>query len=217
MKLFIDFDSTFTKVEALDKLAQIALSENKEKDQIIKKIIDITNLGMEGKMNFSESLKSRLELLNFSKNHLDILIEELKKEISDSIILEKDFFIENSPDIYIISGGFKEFIYPVVKDFGILEDHVLANEFIFNGDQVVGFDQDNFLAHDLGKVKQIQSLGLDGEKIMVGDGWTDYQVKEEGVVDYFIAYIENIKRENVINKANFVANNWREIINYLNK
>ena len=36
-----DFDSTLTRVEALDVLAEITLSDNPKKDEIIQEIIDI--------------------------------------------------------------------------------------------------------------------------------------------------------------------------------
>ena len=48
-----DFDSTLTSVEALDVLAEITLVNNPNKDQIIEDIIDITNLGIDGKISFT--------------------------------------------------------------------------------------------------------------------------------------------------------------------
>ena len=59
----IDFDSTFTQVEALDELATISLAGNPNQQQIIQQIIDLTNLGMEGKGSFSENLVKRLQLV----------------------------------------------------------------------------------------------------------------------------------------------------------
>jgi D-3-phosphoglycerate dehydrogenase len=50
-----DFDSTLTSVEALDVLAEISLVNNSEKDEIINEIVDITNLGIDGKISFTES------------------------------------------------------------------------------------------------------------------------------------------------------------------
>ena len=48
----IDFDSTFTKVEAFDVLAEIIVKEHPDSEAIKKKIFEITNLGMEGKISF---------------------------------------------------------------------------------------------------------------------------------------------------------------------
>ena len=72
-----DFDSTLTSVEALDVLAEITLVNNPDKDQIIEDIIDITNLGIDGKISFTESLEQRIKLLNAKKSDLPILILSL--------------------------------------------------------------------------------------------------------------------------------------------
>ena len=112
-----DFDSTLTSVEALDVLAEISLVNNSEKDEIINEIVDITNLGIDGKISFTESLEKRIQLLNAKKSDLPILINQLRKKVSISIERNKEFFENFSDDIYVISCGFKEFIDDIVKDF----------------------------------------------------------------------------------------------------
>src|SRR5687768_5375749 len=74
----IDFDSTFTKVEALDVLADISLSDHPEKEDRKAQIIKISNQGMDGSISFRESLERRLNLLAPSKTHLPFLITKLK-------------------------------------------------------------------------------------------------------------------------------------------
>ena len=66
-----DFDSTLTRVEALDVLAEITLENNPKKDAIIQEIIDITNLGIDGEISFTESLERRIKLLEANKSDLD--------------------------------------------------------------------------------------------------------------------------------------------------
>ena len=56
----IDFDSTFIKNESLDILFEISDPNNNNKIREIKKI---TDLGMNGHISFSESLKRRIKLL----------------------------------------------------------------------------------------------------------------------------------------------------------
>ena len=80
----IDFDSTFTQVEALDELARISLKKHPEKDAIFQKIEDYTNLAMEGKLSFGESLAQRVKLLEANEDHLKQLITHLKKKVSAS-------------------------------------------------------------------------------------------------------------------------------------
>ena len=56
----IDFDSTFTQVEALDELAKISLKDNPKQLEVSKKIEEITQLAMAGDLNFMQSLDQRI-------------------------------------------------------------------------------------------------------------------------------------------------------------
>ena len=62
----IDFDSTFTQVEALDEMAKISLKNHPQKEEILKQIEDYTNLAMEGKLSFTESLASHIQKQSIS-------------------------------------------------------------------------------------------------------------------------------------------------------
>ncbi|MEQ8574456.1 MAG: hypothetical protein RIB63_10365, partial [Fulvivirga sp.] len=52
----IDFDSTFTQVEALDILGEISLKDSPERASRLQQIKDITDKGMNGSFSFRESL-----------------------------------------------------------------------------------------------------------------------------------------------------------------
>jgi len=74
-KYVFDFDSTLTRVEALDILAELTLQGNPKKDEIIKEIQEITNLGIDGDISFTESLERRIKLLHAHKDDLHRLVE----------------------------------------------------------------------------------------------------------------------------------------------
>ncbi len=148
----IDFDSTFTKVEAFDVLADISLNGHPDKARISKEIEEITKQGMNGSISFRESLEQRLALLDADKKHIPALVTLLKSLVSESFKRNKDFFTTYSDNIYIISNGFREFIEPVVTEFGIKAENILANEFTFNAQgKITGFDQNNPLSLNNGK------------------------------------------------------------------
>ncbi len=214
--LIIDFDSTFIQVEALDELAKIVLSTHPYKEELVKKIELITQLGMEGKLKFTESLKIRLNLFKPTEKEIDELIIFLKGKISKSILKNKDFFVRNSKRIYIVSGGFYEYIYPVVKNYSITMDHILANEFLFdrNG-KFQGYDTNNPLSKTGGKVKAVKQLRLPSEVIVLGDGYTDWEIKHAGLADKFYAFIENVNRKKVTQVADQVITSFDEIIEIL--
>ncbi|MDQ2658437.1 MAG: phosphoglycerate dehydrogenase [Bacteroidota bacterium] len=213
----IDFDSTFTKVEAFDVLADISLADHPEREQRKQQIHQITNQGMDGTISFRESLEKRLDLLSPSRQHLNPLIQRLKGSVSESFKRNKEFFQNYADNIYIISNGFREFIEPIVTEFGIKPQNILANEFRFDErGKVIGFDVDNPLSANGGKVEQLKKLNLPGDVYVIGDGYTDYEIKLAGLANKFYAFTENVERENVKSKADHIAPSLDEFL-YLNK
>jgi len=213
----IDFDSTFTQVEALDILGEISLSGDKNKEEKLEELKSLTDRGMEGGLSFRESLVERLKLLNAKKEHLEPLIETLKTRISTSFVRNEAFFEENKDDIYIISNGFKEFIIPIVKELGLKADHVFANDFVFDeDDNIVGFNKENVLSSNNGKVEQLKSMDLQGDVYVIGDGYTDYEIKAAGLANKFYAFTENVERDSVLKKADHITPSLDEFL-YVHK
>jgi D-3-phosphoglycerate dehydrogenase len=211
-----DFDSTLTRVEALDVLAEITLEKNPNKEAIIQQIIDITNLGIDGEISFTESLERRIKLLEANKSDLDALVKALRKQVSKSIESNKSFFEEFADSIYVISCGFKEFIDPIVAEYNIPSERVYANTFEFseNG-KIIGFDADNVLSKHNGKIQCLKDMHLEGEIQVIGDGYSDYVTREAGVADKFFAYTENVSREKTTKNADHIAPNLDEFL-YVN-
>ena len=202
LNFIIDFDSTFVEVESLETLAEIALSGKNNKNKILDRMRKITKGGMEGKIPFEKSLSSRIKLLQASK-----------KDITPSIRRNREFFKRYKDQIYIISGGFKDYIEPVFSPYGIKSDHILANTFTFNSkDQIIGYDAKNDLSKSGGKVQKIKSLKLDGKVYVIGDGYTDYEIKKAGLADKFFVFVENIKRDIVTEQADYILPNFDEFL-----
>lgn len=198
----IDFDSTFTQVEALDELVKISLAGKPEAETVLQTIQETTELAMAGDLSFAESLKKRVSLLGANRQHLEKLVEVLRGKVSDSFLRNKEFFQLFAEQVYIVSSGFKEFIVPIVADFGIGEENVYANTFRFDEQgNIVGFDESNYLSQDKGKVKLLKELQLPGEVYVLGDGYTDYEIREAGLANKFFAFTENVERETVVNNA----------------
>ncbi len=214
-RYIIDFDSTFTQVEALDELAKISLNQHPNRASILKEIEDLTNLAMEGKLSFNESLSKRVQLLHANRAHLIQLVQVLKKRVSASFKRNKAFFKSNSEQVYIVSGGFKEFIAPVVIPYAIQSKNIYANEFRFDEHgNIIGYDDQNPLSEEGGKVKLLAQLQLPGELIGIGDGYSDFQLKESGLISRFFAFTENIERKSVSEKADHVTPSFDEFLYY---
>lgn len=216
IKFIIDFDSTFTQVEALDILGEISLSNDPDREEKLQAIKDITDKGMDGSITFRESLEQRLEILKANKSQISDLISALKKRVSKSFDRNKEFLLENAEDIYIISNGFKDFIIPIVADFGILKENVFANEFVYDEHgNIVDFNRENPLSKNNGKAETIRRVNLEGDIYVIGDGYTDYEIKASGLANKFYAFTENVSRARVMKEADHIAPSLDEIL-YIN-
>ena len=218
MKYFIiDFDSTFTKVEALDVLGEISLADSEMKEENLEKIKNITNAGMAGGISFKQSLEQRLDLLHANKKHLPLLIKKLKEQVSESIKRNRAFFEQYADNVLIISSGFKEFIEPIVTEYGIKPQNIYANEFKEDANgNLVSFNPEILLSQDNGKVKLLQALNLQGDVHVIGDGYTDYEIRKAGLAVKFYAFTENVIRDIVVENADYVAPTFEEVL-YINK
>lgn len=214
----IDFDSTFIKEETLDILGEISLEGHPERDERLHQIASITNSGMNGDTSFRTSLEQRVNILNANEAHLEELIGRLKKIVSDSFERNRAFIKDNADNILIVSSGFKEFITPVVIDYGIKAENVYANDFTFdNKGDIIGFNENNPLSNDQGKVKLAKTLSFNTENIaVIGDGYTDYEIREAGLATHFFAFTENVSRDKVVKVADHVVTSFDEILDILN-
>ena len=215
--LIIDFDSTIITAETLEELAKISLNDDPKKDIKIHQISSITEKAMNGEIHFMDALNERIKLLHANQSHLNILKKELNEKLSPSFKSIENYIQKHTTNIYVVSGGFTELIYPVVKEFGISKEHIFANVFTFDKTGLInGVDPSQFLAQKPGKIDAVKSLNLDGTVIVIGDGYTDYQIKKAGLAHHFIAYTESVSRPNVIKKGDIIATSFNEVIDFIN-
>ena len=207
--LIIDYDSTFIKVESLDELSKNSKNFNKK---IHKEIIKITELGMEGKISFSESLEKRLKLIESDKEDVQNTLKVLENQITDSFKENEEFLKNYSEQIFIVSSGFHELIDPIVTRYGINKNNIFANNFLYENNKIIGFNKNNPLSKSHGKVEIVKSLNLKGKVIVIGDGYTDYEIKRDGYADTFFLFIENIKRDSIIKSADYLLKSLDELI-----
>lgn len=206
-----DFDSTLVSIETLDFL--ISKTAKDQKEEIEK----ITNLAMSGKMTFADSLRTRFANINLTKSE----IEKLKSQICNYItkgFVEGLNDIKSEFDFYIISGGFLEIIYPAADQLGISRQNCFANNFIYDGEKVIGFDAKNILAQNGGKPKivaQILAKKSYDKIFMIGDGYTDLEVSKENSKITFCGFGEHIAREAVIKEAQNFFFSADELIKFL--
>lgn len=215
--LIIDFDSTFITGESLEWLADEALKSNPhdERKKTLSQIEEITRNGMEGNQSFEDSLRQRLALFKPSKSHIDQLVKRIEHSVTPSFERNREFIQQNAPNIRIVSGGFHEYMDRILESYGIPKQNISANSFIFDGNLVVGFDSKNILSKRQGKIEAVRAMNLDGKVIVIGDGYTDYEIVAKGAGDIFIAFTENISRGFVNEVHHVEAQSLDEVIAYV--
>ena len=212
--LLIDFDSTFVTAESLELLGEIALRERPvaDREARLADIRDLTARAMAGRLAFAEALARRFELLEPRADQLPALVEALKARVSPSFRRHAGFLRRHAERIYIVSAGFHETIAPVVGDYGIAPDHVLANPLVRLEDGRLGFDAAYPLAADGGKVAVVRALGLGGPAVAIGDGMSDLELGTSDVCHDFLAYTETVERPEVTRQARRTAADFDAVL-----
>lgn len=214
-----DFDSTVIALEALDEYF-FFLMRLHPNQALQERFAHITELGMTGQMPFSQSLRMRVDFIiatgQANRTTLAEFVKELHSSVTPSFSRNKEFFITNAAQIFIISGGFKEMIVPVAKKLGIREDHIFANEFLYDSQgYITDYDASLLTVRDEGKAEQLQALNLDGDIIVIGDGMTDALMPRYKFIAYMGNMVSLVSRKGVIALADFVAMSFDEAFNYI--
>merc|ERR1719499_1408299 len=86
-------------------------------------------------------------------------------------------FHKQGTDVYLVSGGFKNMLYPLALELHIPQKNVYANEVLFDdAGNYAGFDRSNPTAASGGKPKVLRMMTRKygySTMIMFGDGATD--------------------------------------------
>jgi D-3-phosphoglycerate dehydrogenase len=208
-----DFDSTLVQVESLPELARISLRHHPERAERLREVERITELTATGGMSMAEGIALRLELASAHRKHVESLTRVLKRSMTPSIKRNRAFFKQHRHRIFVLSNGFTELIWPVIRSLGLERGHLFANSLVFDErGYLVGFDGKNPLAHSEGKSRILRGLQLDGEVSVIGDGFSDVQMKKSGAAARFYAFTENVRREVVVEGADHVLPSFDEFL-----
>ncbi|MFV9973084.1 MAG: HAD-IB family phosphatase [Francisella endosymbiont of Hyalomma asiaticum] len=208
--IIFDFDSTLIKKESLELILEPILQKSPTK---LKEIEYITNVGMQGDINFRDSLEKRLAITSptrqsikeFSDKYCPNLLTDGIKELVQNL-KNKGF------EIWVFSGGLTEIIQPFADYLNIPRQNIFAIEIIWNrdGSFKAFYNFNGACDSKLSAFDKAKGL-INGEVIAIGDGYTDYQLYEKGYAAKFIAYIEHVERQKVTNLSKYVARNVAEL------
>ena len=161
-----DMDSTLIQGEAIDELAARA--------GVGDRVAQITKAGMQGKMNFKDSLTQRVALLKgMHENILSTVAQNLVLTEGAERVIGK--LKQLGYKIGIISGGFEYFGNYLQRKLGL--DYVFANCLEIEDGKITGKIKGEIIdgrkkAEILRTIAQVENISLQ-QTIAVGDGAND--------------------------------------------
>ena len=170
-----DCDSTLSKIEGIDELAQWA--------GVGEEMAKLTDLAMNGDLPLEAVYAKRLETIRPDKASIEKLGALYISEIVDGAQEVFRTLLSQNKEVHIISGGLRQAIHPLAALLGLPASHVHAVDIHFNDDgSYLGFDANSSLARSGGK-HDICKLLLSGKNslVIIGDGKTDMEAKQPGV------------------------------------
>ncbi len=211
--VIFDADSTIFTIETLDELSVPILKNFPDK---LAKIRALTNKGMSGEIGFTESLEQRLEILDLNKNDIAPFAKSLTKYITPGLKELVLYLKNNNIDLWVLSGGLSEIIMPALVDLGFDKNKIHGSGVVFdeNGKYLSLASADLYPCNQ-SKIKALEDKrwykNWDKPSILIGDGFTDLQIYQAGMVDSFIAYTQHAKRQVVIDSAPYQADNVKDL------
>mmetsp|Transcript_4497 Transcript_4497/g.11304 ORF Transcript_4497/g.11304 Transcript_4497/m.11304 type:complete len:277 (+) Transcript_4497:98-928(+) len=215
--VFFDVDSTVVKTEGIDLMGKCF--------GVMKEIAELTHKAMNGNVKFQDAMADRLQLMADHGMTRDTLEECVVKEgvpqWSPGVQEVVKMFHKQGTEVYLVSGGFKNMLYPLALELHIPQDKVYANEVLFdeNG-EYAGFDRKNPTAASGGKPKVLNMMKRKhGYKtmIMFGDGATDMDARTQGPAAAFVGYGGVTVRPNIKAGADWFITSFQEILDVLPK
>jgi Haloacid Dehalogenase superfamily, subfamily IB, phosphoserine phosphatase-like len=199
-----DVDSTLSGIEGIDWLAALRGAEVEAWSAAL------TKRAMEGKLAIEAVYGERMRAVKPAAAELEQLaqayIERMAPRARETLSELRACGVE----LVMVSGGLREAILPLARELGVDEQQVYAVSVFFDEDgNYTGFDEASLLTRQSGKRTTVRGMRLKGPILAVGDGMTDCEIKP--VVDSFAAFTGFMRRETVVQRADFVIENFDQL------
>jgi len=200
-----DVDPTVITSEGIDDLAEFC--------GVGDRVREMTSNAMGGNVTFRKALQDRLNIIRPSQTQIRDFAERLPT-LTPGIKDLVDLLHSRLIPVYLISGGFHEFIDPVADRLHISRDNVFANRLFFSYDgNYAAFDTNELTSESGGKGRVIRRLkDSHGFKqlVMIGDGATDLEACPPA--DAFIGFGGNQVRPKVKEYASWFVTDFKDLI-----
>jgi len=199
-----DVDSTLSGIEGIDWLA------SQRGNKVATWSTTLTDRAMRGEIPIEAVYGERMRKVKPTRVEIERLGHEYVDCMAPGARETMSALKAAGIRLVMISGGLREAILPLATALGVDEASVHAVSVFFDrtGDYA-GFDEASPLTRQTGKKTTVANIGLRGPILAVGDGMTDCEMKS--VVDSFAAFTGFTRREPVIERADFVIENFDQL------
>jgi phosphoserine phosphatase len=202
--VIFDVDSTLSAVEGIDWLAA------QRGPEIEAWSTGLTERAMQGEIPIEAVYGERMRIVKPTLLEIQqlgkVYVERMATGAAETIAELR----ANNVEVIMVSGGLREAILPLARELGVDQKNVHAVSVFFGRDGTyAGFDDASLLTRQSGKRTIVGQMDLKGPILAVGDGMTDCEIKS--VVQGFAAFIEFTRREAVIERADYVVENFDQV------
>jgi phosphoserine phosphatase len=200
----LDVDSTLSGVEGIDWLASQRGAEVEAWSG------SLTARAMEGLIPIEAVYGERMAIVKPTRSEIKelsaIYIDRVARGARETLAELREHGVE----LVLVSGGLREAILPLAKELGIRDERVHAVSVFFGSDgEYTGFDERSLMTRQNGKRATVKEMALKGPVLAVGDGMTDCEIRP--VVDGFAAFTGFMKRDPVVDRADYVIENFDQL------
>ena len=202
--LVFDVDSTLAGIEGIDWLASLRGKE------VQSWSASLTDKAMEGIIPVEAVYGERLRVVRPTLSEVTELASVYISRMAPSAREVFSILRAGNIELAMVSGGLRQAILPLAEELGVAEDRLAAVSIFFNAaGAYAGFEEDSPLTRQKGKAIAVSEMNLASPILAVGDGMTDLEMKP--VVDGFAAYTGFVRREHIVQEADYVISSFHEL------
>lgn len=187
--VFLDFDYTLVPEESTIQILQYALEDRPGASSIKEQIQEMGPKTSADQIRGSEIWTLIKAATYLRRKHVQRYVDKVKQQIHPCIPTLFEQLHARSIQPYILSAAFKEWIEPIVLQWGLEGQFVMANRFVWFGNRSLAYRPSTLLMKGKSNLLKnwLPRLKVQGPVIMVGDSVSDYKVYQKGLAKAFIS------------------------------
>jgi phosphoserine phosphatase len=192
----IDFDSTLVACESLEEILKPRLAGRPD---LVRRIREITDLGMAGRIPFAESLARRLAIAEPTRADVRRFASSAHRFLTPGMAALVADLRARRVGVSWVTGALREATLPLARRLGVPARRVHGVRARWGRDgRFLGLvSGDPFAVSKADGIARTAAT-WSRPRVGVGDGATDLELLRRGAVDRFVAFTQHARRRAVL-------------------